>query len=321
MLFEEQLARKPDLYPWTKEFIDASWKGFWTPDEFNFSSDYKDFKAMDAEKKQVVTRTCAAIAQIEMAVKTFWSRLGDNLPHPSIRDLGYVLGNQETIHNLAYEKLLTVLGLEAVFEQNLNEPTIAGRVEYLRKYLKKVYKDDRKQYVYAITLFTLFVENVSLFSQFYIILHMNRNENVLVDTAQQVKYTRNEEMLHAQTGIKIINTLRSEYPELFDDELEARIAEECEESIRCETEVISWILGDYYRDDLNVEVLNHFIRKRMVDSLNLIGFKHDIDYDPEIVKKTIWFDEGLYGVNNVDFFVSRSVDYSRGSVITEDDLF
>ena len=36
MLFEEQISRKPDQYPWTKQFIDAIWQGFWTPDEFNF---------------------------------------------------------------------------------------------------------------------------------------------------------------------------------------------------------------------------------------------------------------------------------------------
>ena len=44
MLFQEQIARKPDLYPWTKDFIEAIWKGFWTPEEFNFRSDYSQFK-------------------------------------------------------------------------------------------------------------------------------------------------------------------------------------------------------------------------------------------------------------------------------------
>ena len=44
MLFEEQISRKPDLYPWTKKFVDAIWQGFWTPDEFNFRSDYSQFK-------------------------------------------------------------------------------------------------------------------------------------------------------------------------------------------------------------------------------------------------------------------------------------
>lgn len=322
MLFEEQISRKPDLYPWTKDFIEAIWKGFWTPEEFNFTSDYSQFKTdMTDQERQVLVRALSAIGQIEVAVKSFWSNLGDNLPHPSIRDLGYAMGNSEVIHNMAYEKLLDVLHLNDVFEENLKDPIILGRVEYLRKYLKKVYKDDRKQYIYAITLFTLFVENVSLFAQFYIILHMNKNKAILKDTAQQVKYTRNEEMLHAQCGIKLINTMRQEYPDLFDAELESRIAEECVESIRCESDVIRWIMGDYEEKGLSSDILVEFIKKRMAESLDSIGFNHNITHDQELVKQTIWFSEGLYGTNMVDFFNGRPVDYARGQGITADDLF
>lgn len=322
MLFQEQISRKPDLYPWTKDFIEAIWAGFWTPEEFNFTSDYSQFKSdMSPQERQILVRTLSAIGQIEVAVKTFWSNLGDNLPHPSLRDLGYAMGNSEVIHNMAYEKLLDVLQLNDIFEENLKDPVVAGRVDYLRKYLKKVYADDRKQYIYSIILFTLFVENVSLFSQFYIILHMNKNKAILKDTAQQVKYTRNEEMLHAQVGIKLINTLREEYPELFDAELEARIAHECEESIRCESEVIRWIMGDYVVAGLDSEILVEFIKKRMVDSMDQIGFKTNLSYDGNLIKETKWFDEGLYGTNMVDFFNGRPVDYARGQGVSADDLF
>ena len=322
MLFEEQIARKPDHYPWTKDFIDAIWSGFWTPEEFNFSSDYSQFKTeMTTQEREVLVRALSAIGQIEVAVKTFWANLGDNLPHPSIRDLGYAMGNSEVIHNMAYEKLLDVLGITDVFEKNLENPIIAGRVQYLRKYLKKVYKDDRKQYIYAITLFTLFVENVSLFSQFYIILHMNKNKAILKDTAQQVKYTRNEEMLHAQCGIKLINTMREEYPELFDEELEARITEEIQAAIAYESNVIRWIMDGYEQKGLSSEILIEFIKKRMVESLEAIGFDHGVSYDNNLVKETTWFDEGLYGTNMVDFFQGRPVDYARGKGISADDLF
>lgn len=322
MMFQEQISRKPDLYPWTKDFIEAIWSGFWTPEEFNFTSDYSQFKTeMNDQEREVLVKALSAIGQIEVAVKTFWANLGDNLPHPSIRDLGYAMGNSEVIHNMAYEKLLDVLGITDVFEKNLEDPIIAGRVQYLRKYLKKVYKDDRKQYIYAITLFTLFVENVSLFSQFYIILHMNKNKAILKDTAQQVKYTRNEEMLHAQCGIKIIQTLRKEYPELFDEELEARIAEECVESIKAESNVIRWIMGGYEQPGLSSEILVEFIKKRMVESLDAIDFNHNITYDEQLTKETTWFEEGLYGSNMVDFFQGRPVDYARGKGISADDLF
>jgi len=323
MLFTEQIARKPDLYPWTKQFIDAIWKGFWTPDEFNFRSDYSQFKTdLTKEEQEVIVKTMSAIGQIEIAVKSFWADVGKHLPHPSIKDLGYAMANSEVIHNLAYEKILEVLHLTHVFEENLNEKVIRGRVDYLRKYLEKHYDDDKKQYVYSIILFTLFVENVSLFSQFYIIMHMNRNKAVMKDCAQQVQYTRNEEMLHAQVGIKLIQTLREEYPELFDQELQDRIQHECIESLKAESKVIDWIMGDYKVDGLSAPILKSFIAKRMADSLDQIGFDNsEIVYDQADVDETFWFDEELYGANMTDFFQKRPVEYAKGQGISADDLF
>jgi len=323
MLFTEQIARKPDLYPWTKQFIDAIWKGFWTPDEFNFRSDYSQFKTdLTKQEQEVIVKTMSAIGQIEIAVKSFWADVGKHLPHPSIKDLGYAMANSEVIHNLAYEKILEVLHLTHVFEENLNEKVIRGRVDYLRKYLEKHYEDDKKQYVYSIILFTLFVENVSLFSQFYIIMHMNRNKAVMKDCAQQVQYTRNEEMLHAQVGIKLIQTLREEYPELFDQELQDRIQHECIESLKAESKVIDWIMGDYEVDGLSAPILKSFIAKRMADSLDQIGFDNsEIVYDQAHVDETFWFDEELYGANMTDFFQKRPVEYAKGQGISADDLF
>lgn len=323
MLFEEQISRKPNLYPWTKDFIDAIWKGFWTPDEFNFRSDYSQFKnELTPEEQKIVVRTLSAIGQIEIAVKTFWADLGKNLPHPSIRDLGFAMSNSEVIHNMAYEKLLDVLNLTHVFEENLKEPVVIGRVNYLKKYLNKIYKDDRKQYIYSIILFTLFVENVSLFSQFYIILHFNRNRAILKDCAQQVQYTRNEEMLHAQIGIKLINTLKNEYPELFDEELKSKVYEEIHDAIEAESNVIDWIIGDYSVEGLNAEILKAFIKKRMKESMEQISFNNsEIHYDENLIEKTFWFDESLLGSTMTDFFQKRPVEYEKGKNVFVEELF
>lgn len=323
LIFEEQLSRKPDEFPWAQDFIDAMHQGFWTDKEFSFSSDIQDFNVnLDATEKEIIVRTLSAIGQIEVAVKKFWSKLGDNLPHPSLTDLGYVMANTEVIHNNAYERLLTVLGLEEVFEENLKLDFIEGRVKYLRKYNHKFYKDSKKQYVYALTLFTLFVENVSLFSQFYIINWFNRNQNVLKDTGQQVKYTRNEENIHALAGIKIINTIRSQYPDLFDDELEQRILSEAQAAFIAESNIVDWMINGFDEKGLNAGILKEFIKNRINDSLEKIGFHSAFDVDTSLLKDTMWFEEELIGNNATDFFHSRPVEYSKNSqTFNADELF
>ena len=244
-LFEKQVARKPNLYPWTQSFINSIWESHWTPNEFDFKSDVHDYKTvLSQEERQIVVKTLSAIGQIEIAVKTFWAKMGNVLQHPSIMDLGIAMANVEVIHNIAYEKLLVELGLSEIFEENLRLDIINGRVKYLNKYNDRVYSDEHKQYVYAIILFTLFIENISLFSQFYVVLWLGRYRNVLKDTNQQVAYTKNEELLHARIGIQIINTMRREYPQYFDQDLEDKVIHEASEAYIAEANIIDWILAD-----------------------------------------------------------------------------
>jgi ribonucleoside-diphosphate reductase beta chain len=323
MIFDEQISRKPNNYKWTDEFIEAMHNGFWTDKEFGFKSDVQQFKVnLTEQEREIIIRCLSAIGQIEIAVKTFWAKLGENLPQPCFQDLGYVMANTEVIHNNAYERLISILGLEDVFEENLKLEWIEGRVKYLRKYTHKFYKDSKKQYLYAIILFTLFVENVSLFSQFYVINWFARFKNVLKDTDQQVKYTRNEENIHGIVGTKIINTIREEYPELFDEELTERILHEAEEAYKSEAKIVDWMVNGIKEEGLSAPILKEFIKERINDSLKGIGFPTAFETDKELIKKTMWFSEELLGNNMVDFFHSRPVEYSKKSQsFSEDDLF
>ncbi len=322
-IFEEQQSRKPNLYPWTEQFIESMHNGFWTDKEFSFTSDVQQFKTeLDDQQREIIVRTLSAIGQIEVAVKTFWAKLGENLPHPALQDLGYVMANTEVIHNNAYERLLTVLDMEDVFEENLKLDFIQGRVSYLRKYTHKFYKSSKKQYLYALTLFTLFVENVSLFSQFYIINWFARYKNVLKDTDQQVKYTRNEENIHALVGMKIINTIREESPELFDEELEERIRGEAVDAFTAESKIVDWMINGIDEPGLNATIVKEFIKNRINSSLDQIGFKPVFEVDDSLLESTMWFEEELLGNNMTDFFHSRPVEYSKKSQsFDEDDLF
>jgi ribonucleoside-diphosphate reductase beta chain len=323
MIFEEQISRKPNLYPWTEQFIEAMHNGFWTDREFSFKADVQQFKTeLTGQEREIIVRTLSAIGQIEVAVKTFWAKLGENLPHPSLQDLGYVMANIEVIHNSAYERLISVLDLEDVFDENLKLEWIQGRVKYLKKYTHKFYKDSKKQYLYALILFTLFVENVSLFSQFYIINWFARFKNVLKDTDQQVKYTRNEENIHALVGIKIINTIREEHPELFDEDLQERILHEAEEAFKSESKIVDWMVNGINEDGLSADILKEFIKNRINESLSQINFPKVFKIDENLISCTTWFDEELLGNNMTDFFHSRPVEYSKkNQSFSEDDLF
>tara|TARA_R110000764_G_scaffold156881_1_gene244757 strand:- start:154 stop:642 length:489 start_codon:yes stop_codon:yes gene_type:complete len=162
-----------------------------------------------------------------------------------------------------------------------------------------------------------------LFSQFYTINYFNRFRNLLKDTAQQVAYTSKEELLHAMVGMKLVNTIREEHPELFDEEFVARIRHECEEAYKAESKIIEWSVNGYESEHLSTPILQNFIKNRLNDSLTQIGIEPVFDdVDQEMLTKTEWFDEDVLGNTSTDFFSKRPTEYSKNDKsYGEEDLF
>lgn len=314
-IFDERKNYKPFVYDnITLPLIEAMWKGHWTHLEFDFKSDKQDYHTkITPEEKELIKRAILMISQVEVAVKSYWSNIGKLLPQPEIGDMGSVFGGIEVIHSRAYSEILSVLGLEDEFVQLLKEPIIKGRVDYLSKYVNKIYKNDHKNIVYSLILFSIFIENISLFSQFYTILGFNRYKNVLKDVANVVSYTSKEEALHAEGGMALIKQIRTEHPELFDQELEDKIYQEVQEAVNAESEIIKWILQGYTNDFLSEEILINFLKDRLNESLEQIGYEKQFEIDSEKLKVTEFMREEIYAPTLTDFFNQRPIDYQKKS--------
>lgn len=323
-IFEERLEYKPFQYGHiTDPLIDAMTEGHWTHKEFTFARDVQDFHtAIDAHQQEVLRRTILLISQVEIAVKTYWGNIGNLLPKPEIADMGAIFGGIEVIHSRAYSHILTKLGLEDDFKLLFNEPVIEGRIRYLKKHNEKIYDNNKKQVCYSLALFTLFTENVSLFSQFYIILAFNRFNALFKDVANVVNYSALEENLHAQGGIMLLNQIKKEEPELFDEELIEKITSEAKEAIRIESELIAWILHGYDDEYISQDLLETFIKLRMNNAMIDIGLPTLFELDEHLIDKVSWMDEEICAGRVVDFFDGRPTEYnlSRKS-FDEEDLF
>lgn len=323
-IFEKRVSYKPfDYSEITDPLINAMWASHWTHNEFNFKSDVQDYHtSLSEEERKVIKRAILLISQVEVAVKSYWSNIGKHLPKPEIADMGAVFGGVEVIHSRAYSEILTKLGLESEFVNLLDTEAVSNRVKYLNKYVDRVYEDDRKQFLYSLILFTLFTENVSLFSQFYTILGFNRFKAVLKDTANVVQYTSKEENLHAEGGMALINQIRREHPELFDEELQERIMEEASEAMKAERKLIDWILQGFENEFVSYDILNNYLKNRVNESMTRIGMSVSFNVNGEVLKKTAWMDEEVYASALSDFFHKKPIDYAKSTKsFTAEELF
>ena len=241
-IFEKRINLKPYEYPHLYEYVPAIRHSYWIHSEFNFTSDIQDFKSrLSATERSAIKNTMLAISQIEVAVKSFWGDLYHRIPKPEIGSVGSTFAESEVRHADAYSHLLEILGLNSEFKELKKKPAIMKRVRYLETALKNSKSDDDREYAESILLFSLFIEHVSLFSQFLIIMAFNKHKNMLKGISNVVEATSKEEQIHGDFGIDLIKVLKEENPQWFTDEYHKRIQEMCTQAFEAEKEVVDWI--------------------------------------------------------------------------------
>lgn len=322
-IFDKRVNYKPFEYPEIFTFTDAINKSFWVHSEVDFTADVQDFHSyLSTAEKEVVKRSLLAIAQVEVAVKSFWGNLYHHLPKPEFNGLGSTFAECEFRHSEAYSRLLDVLGYNNEFEELIHVPAIEKRISYLSAALAHTHSEDKKAYVFSLILFSILIENVSLFSQFAIILSFTRFKGVMKNISNIIAWTSVDEQIHANAGIFIVNAIRAEFPEYFDENTKERISALIKESIQVEAEILDWIFEHGELADLQKSDLLNFMKYRVDDSLQKLELPMIFHVSDEQYRPMVWFEEEVFANSMDDFFAKRPVEYTKhDKSITANDLF
>ncbi|MBF5027154.1 ribonucleotide-diphosphate reductase subunit beta [Planobacterium oryzisoli] len=322
-IFEKRISYKPFEYPEVLQFTDAINKAFWVHSEVDFTADVQDFHSqLEPHEKQAVKHALLAIAQIEVSVKTFWGNLYNHLPKPELNGLGATFAECEFRHSEAYSRLLEVLGYNEEFLKVIEIPVVKKRIDFLSNVLRGANSTTQKEYVSSLLLFSILIENVSLFSQFAIILSFTRFKGFMKNVSNIIAWTSVDEQIHANAGIYLINKIREEQPDLLTESDIEDIYTLVDHSIEVESEILDWIFELGELEHFSKEDLLNFMKYRVDDSLKKIGMASRYGISAEEYKPMLWFEEEVFANSLDDFFAKRPVDYTKhDKSITENDLF
>ena len=322
-IFDKRVSYKPFEYPEVLQFTDAINKSFWVHSEVDFTADIQDFHSqLDLHEKNAIKNSLLAIAQIEVSVKTFWGNLYTHLPKPEFNGLGSTFAECEFRHSEAYSRLLEVLGYNEDFTSVVKVPAVKERIDFLGNVLKFANSSTPKEYVSSLLLFSILIENVSLFSQFAIILSFTRFKGYLKNVSNVIGWTSVDEQIHANAGIYLINKIREEQPDLLTDSDIEDIYTLVDQSVELEAKLLDWIFEMGEIDNISKEDLYNFMKYRVDDSLKKIGMKTRYNITPEQYRPMMWFEEEVFANSMDDFFAKRPTDYTKhDKSITANDLF
>ncbi len=309
-LFDERVAYKPFEYP---EYYTEGWlkqaQSFWLHTEISMQSDIKDWKErLTPEEKSLVGNILLGFAQTECAVSDYWTqKVVSWFPKHEIQQMAMMFGSQETVHAVAYSYLNETLGLED-YEAFLQDEATMARFDNLVSYNG----NDTKHIGKSIAIFSAFAEGVSLYSAFAV-LYSFQLRNLLKGIGQQMKWSVRDESLHSKMGCQLFRHMCQEDENLL-EECKDSIYEAAETMLEAEENYIDRIFNAGEVEGIKSRDLKHFIRKRLNEKLNELGYDGEhFEFNTDHAKQLDWFYHLTGGVTHTDFFAIRPTDYSKAN--------
>jgi ribonucleoside-diphosphate reductase beta chain len=251
------LTLRPMRYPQFFEMYRDAIKNTWTVDEIDFSDDLVDLdrKLMPAEK-HLISRLVAFFATGDSIVS---NNLVLNLyKHINAPEARMYLSRQlyeEALHVQFYLTLLDnyipdIAEREEAFAAIENIPSIRQKADFCFKWMGTMSdldelqtEEDRRKFVLNLICFATCIEGLFFFAAFAYVYFL-RSKGLLNGLAAGTNWVFRDESCHMNFAFEVVNTVRSEQPELFDERMAADIAEMLDDAVDCEIQFAQDVLGE-----------------------------------------------------------------------------
>lgn len=311
-IFEKELHIDPK-YQHLDKYVQMMYKGFWIPSKYEKLIREVDaphfFNQMGEVDQEAIKRCILAIALVEDKVKLYWSTLPLDIPQTVVGDVGGVFAQSEVTHRRSYHALAEALKVDT---DNLEQhDALRDRIKYLNKHSEVDPKViGKKRILKKLVLFTSMVERASLFTQFYILMSYEKASRGLKTISSLQSSTASEETIHYNFGIDLINIIKEEHPQLWDEYLVELIEKNIKSAYKAELKLIDWFFEKGVPQQLTKEEVINFLNKNF--SVIAKDLKLDLKFkvDETLYKeRNEWFNIKLKSTEP-DFFDNPVGGYS-----------
>ena len=241
------LTLRPMRYPQFFDMYRDAIKNTWTVDEIDFTSDINDLeRKLSPAERHLVNRLVAFFATGDSIVA---NNLVLNLyTHINAPEARMYLSRQLYEEALHVQFYLTLLDnyipdmdeRQAAFAAVENIPSIKHKADFCFKYMGSLdgvdqlnTKDERRQFLMNLICFATCIEGLFFFAAFAYVYFL-RSKGLLNGLADGTNWVFRDESGHMNFALEVVNTVRAEEPDLFDDAMNARIAEMIDEAVDAE---------------------------------------------------------------------------------------
>jgi ribonucleoside-diphosphate reductase beta chain len=250
------LTLRPMRYPQFYEMYRDAIRNTWTVEEVDFSLDVNDLRhKFGPSERHLIERLVAFFATGDSIVA---NNLVLNLyQHINAPEARMYLSRQlyeEALHVQFYLTLLDTYlpdpdARAKAFDAVENIPSIRAKADFCFKWMDSIQglqrietREQRRQFLLNLICFAACIEGLFFFAAFAYVYYL-RSRGLLHGLASGTNWVFRDESCHMAFAFEVIDTVRKEEPELFDESLKQDVVRMLSEAVDCEMQFAGDVLS------------------------------------------------------------------------------
>ena len=317
----------PFKYDWAwQKYLDGS-ANHWMPQEINMTADvalWKDPNGLTEDERRIVMRNLGFFSTADSLVaNNIVLSVYRHITNPECRQYLLRQALEEAIHTHAYQYVIESLGMDEgeIFNMYKEVPSVARKAAWALPFTDSLADqtfntgtlEDDKTLLRNLIAFYCVLEGIFFYCGFTQILSMG-NRNKMTGTAEQFQYILRDESMHVNFGIDMINQIKLENPQLWDEEMQSEARNMILQGTQLEIEYAQdtmpgGILG------MNAESMADYLKFIANRRLTQIGLQEEF---PNATNPFPWMSEIMDLRKEKNFFETRVIEYQTGGALSWD---
>ena len=317
----------PFKYDWAwQKYLDGS-ANHWMPQEINMTADvalWKDPNGLTEDERRIVMRNLGFFSTADSLVaNNIVLSVYRHITNPECRQYLLRQALEEAIHTHAYQYVIESLGMDEgeIFNMYKEVPSVARKAAWALPFTESLADqtfntgtlEDDKTLLRNLIAFYCVLEGIFFYCGFTQILSMG-NRNKMTGTAEQFQYILRDESMHVNFGIDMINQIKLENPQLWDEAMQTEARNMILQGTQLEIEYAhdtmpGGILG------MNAESMSDYLKFIANRRLTQIGLEEEF---PNATNPFPWMSEIMDLRKEKNFFETRVIEYQTGGALSWD---
>lgn len=302
---------RPFEYPHYYDYFQKQNQAHWMPTEIPMESDISDYRfRLAPEECNLIIQILRFFTQGDIEVNNNYnSKLIPAFPKPEIKMMLSAFAAMESVHVWAYSYLNDSLGLpEKEYSAFLEYESMRNKYNYIQTFDVNSVED----LAINLAVFGGFMEGVSLFSSFAILMNFPRLGK-MKGVGQVVTWSIRDETLHSQGVCRLFRDLVTENRHIWTDNLRNILYKACDDMVKLEDAFIDTCFAMGAVPGLRADEVKQYIRFIADRKLNDLG----LDKVYHAANPLSWLDVMINAKEHVNFFENRATEYSKGAIVED----